>query len=259
MLTFLEHPPQVTSVTVGDAGFALTGTLPASSPDAHLVLTRTSSGETVTVRLEVGDIGGGRSFHAVLPLAAIADDGEVDDLLTERTTWLIRVVTSGAAHGLVATGMDQSVTTVVGGRRVVLTRSPANFVIAHVSSAPFVADEISTTEDRHLAVAGPVWSVDGQRQFVWRPSSEDPGGRLDVPCRTAASAERWSAGVDLDELAIGTVGAGTWTLFGVAQDGAERAVRADEYLAGRLPIQIRRGATTATVVPERGLVRLEVR
>ena len=259
MLTFLEHPPQVTSVVVGDGGFALTGTFPASaSPDAHLVLTRASGGETVSARLEVGKIGGERSFRGVLPLAALVDDGEVDDLLTERTTWIIRLVTSDGAHGLVATGMDQSVSTIVGGRRVMLTRSPANFVIAHVSSAQFVADEIATTEDRHLAVAGPVWTVDGPRQFVWCRLLEDPDGRVDVPCRTAASVERWSAGVDLDELGAGAR-TGTWTLFVVGQDGAERAVRADEFLASRLPIEIRRGATTATVVPERGVVRLEVR
>jgi hypothetical protein len=51
----------------------------------------------------------------------------------------------------------------------------------------------------------------------------------------------------------------TWTLFAVAADGFSQAVRADESLSSRLPIDVLSRGRTAKILLESGLLRVVVR
>jgi GT2 family glycosyltransferase len=266
----LDTPARLTSVIARDGAFVLSGTLPAMFPDAHLIMTRASGGESLSVDLNLIEEGSEVRFMSRIFFADVVDAAGPDDTVIQRTTWVAQVADSDGRRILVPTCLDHAVGVTYDSRLLTLTRTPANVTSLHVSPMHFVADqaETSSTEARpRLRARGPLWEGQVPRAFVWRRFLDDSDDSVDVSCGASASSQRWSAAVDIDDLttdrrvdkpAYRLATPTTWTLFAVAADGSSQAVRADEFLSSRLPIDVFHRGRTAKILLESGLLRVVV-
>jgi CDP-glycerol glycerophosphotransferase len=250
---------------VRDEAFEMAGSFHKDMPAAQLVLTRPSGGGAQIVPLDLLNEGPEVRFSCRIPLADVVDGFDFDDPLTQRTTWEFRL-DDGSESLLVPTGLDHAVSVVHDSLLLRLTRNSANSPVLHVSPVQFAADQAETRCQR-LLVRGPVWDGTPPRTLVWRRFPEDHEDSLEMPCETSSSSRRWSAVVDLDDLMSDRTASRLahdgqsptrWTLFASTENGCSHAVLVDEFLAGRLPIEVSHQGRTARLLPDGGCVRVAV-
>jgi hypothetical protein len=250
---------------VHDGAFELSGNFHDDMPAAQLVLTRPSGGGAQVVRLDLLNEGPEVRFSCRMPLADIVDGFNFDDPVARRTTWVLRLDDESESL-LVPKGLDHAVSVVHDSLLLRLTRNPANSAVLHVSPVQFLVDQAEATRQR-LLLRGPLWDGTSPRRLVWRSVPEDSEDSLEMPCETSSASRRWSAVVDLDDLMTDRTASRLahdaqsptlWTLFAVAADGCSHAVLVDEFLAGRLPIEVSHGRRTAQLVPDGGGLRVAV-
>ena len=254
----LDHPAQLTSATVSDGSLVLSGSLPPNVLSTQLSLTEPSADRVRRVALARVQDGSELGFSCRIPLADIVADVDPDDPLWERSSWVLGVDDRGGGRTVLATGLDQAVGLLHDPLLVVLTRLADNSAALQVSPVQFTADHVeirATGSHPRLVVRGPLWGGTRPRAFAWRPMSEQGGESRDVACEVSPSGDRWSADENLDHL---MTAATRWTLYAIPAEGDAQAVRAEAFLSSRLPIEMRHGDHTVTIVPEDGLLRAVV-
>jgi hypothetical protein len=263
-----EHPARVSSVLVHDDAFDVSGRLGSTEGDAHLLLSRPSSGTIRVVSLDLVGDGAETRFGCRVSPANVLDADDLEDGLDVHTSWDVRIEAGDRRHALLATGLDRAVGIVYDSRLVMLTRTPSNQLTLRVSPPGHVADVVDAgppDANRRLLVGGPIPDCTTGWAFVWRRFLDETDEPIDAVCRTTETGDRWSAIIDLDDLTTDRtacrreLASVIWTLFSVAGDGSAHAVRVDEFLASRLPVQLADRGNNLTVIPPSGLLRVVVR
>jgi CDP-glycerol glycerophosphotransferase len=258
VLDVLDHPARLTSATVSDGSFVLSGVLPPDVGPTRLSWGEPSADRVRSVALERFEDGNELRFRCRIPLLDVVAEVDTDDPLWERSSWVLRVDDIAGGGAVLAAGLDQAVGLLHDSLLVVLTRLPDNSAALQVSPVQFTADHVgicSIGSQRRLVARGPLWGGRRPRALVWRPKSEEAGDVREVACEIAISGDRWSADEDLDHL---TSRAARWTLYALPADGHAQPVRAEAFLSSRLPIELGHGDRTVTVIPEDGQLRAVV-
>jgi glycosyltransferase involved in cell wall biosynthesis len=268
----LENPAQLTSITVCDGAFILSGLLPRDVVVSRLALTGPSSSHGRTASLDLRSEGSDLAFTCRMPIVDIAADFDSTDPFAQTMTLPVQLGNVESPRStLIPAGLDRAVGVVHDSLLVLLTRTRNNSAAFSVSRRCFVVNEIGTehaSSHPKLVVSGSLWaSSESPRAFVWRGHPEQTDVRVDVWCARSTSDGGWSAVVDVEDLitkrplasASGVARLTTYTLFGIAFDGSAHAVQVDGFLSSQLPMEVHHRGRTATILPEASRLRVVIR
>jgi CDP-glycerol glycerophosphotransferase len=211
--------------------------------------------------------GDGTAFTSRMPLADLVDASNPDDPYLQHTVWIMRLETASGRQLVLLTGLAESLPHLQRSRLVTLTRSPGGFVNV-VDSPPRLAATEATVKDAAtgpgiLLVTGRAWATELDPRFGWRRFLAASDNYVEVACRTAGEADRWSAAADIAELVAQSpddaTGPAEWGLFVTPPGGAAYPLGTDPFLASQLPVSVAHGNRTIVVRPRTGTFHLEIR
>jgi glycosyltransferase involved in cell wall biosynthesis len=218
LLRRMRGEPELTAAATDGDVLVLTGRLPSGATGSELVLARAA--RELRAPLETGP---GGVFSVRVPVAEVVDATSPDDPFLDRTVLIPKI---GDALILV-TGLSTAVSAQQGDRLLTVARSPGQYLNLIEMPARVTAARIHAG-DRSVTVEGPRWAGVDYGRIVWRrflPNSDDA---VDAVCRVTLDGDRWSAGVNLDDL--GPAQDADWTLF-----AADHAVQAESFALTGLP------------------------
>lgn len=259
-------PVTVTSARADGPDLIVTGHIPDLCTTGSIEVGRARPMPPATFACELTTVPDGTDFKVRVPAAQVLENDHVDNPFTLMSTRAVMLVTDIGALSLSWPDYvhDVEVEVEVGSELVSLTRTPFNRLLLTHGPARPSARRLSPQGDT-IRAEGPLWDSVPVQGMAWRRYL--PGGDdfVEVACRYAVSAGRFTASVDSvalipghDEPVVPGAPAADWTLFAHLADG-DFPVSCQPGAALTLPHEICVRNRLTTLATAAGTVRVQVR